>query len=76
MDHTAGVRPASIVKLMVGEKDEVVRPEYSHEYAAALQAQGGDAHVTILPSLGHNILQRPAVLGMTDELIAKLKVID
>jgi pimeloyl-ACP methyl ester carboxylesterase len=56
------VRANAIVRLIVGEKDDTGRPEYSLRYAEALQKRGIDAQVTVVPSLGHNILLTLPVL--------------
>ena len=76
LDATAGVRPTSLVELMVGEDDEVVRAEYSEDYVTALRARDVEANVTILSGLGHNILQRPPVISMAIELITRVQTID
>jgi predicted esterase len=76
MDETSGVRPTTIVELMVGAEDDVVRLEYSQAYAADLRSRGVEADVTILPSLGHNILQRPPVFGQARELITRMQTSD
>jgi pimeloyl-ACP methyl ester carboxylesterase len=69
----SGVRPTSIVELIVGGEDDVVRAEYSQDYAAALQERGIDASVTVLPGLGHNILQRPPVISMAKALLRRIQ---
>ncbi len=73
MDAVSGVRPALTVELVVGDEDDVVRPEYSQEYAAALGERGIEASVTVLPGIGHNILQRPPVVSMANKLIAGIQ---
>lgn len=73
MDFVANVNPSTMVDLVVGGEDQVVLPEYSQQYAAALRARGVDARVSILPGLGHNILQRPAVIRRASELIARVR---
>lgn len=73
MDFVTNVNASTMVDLVVGDEDHVVLPDYSHKYAAALRARGVDARVSILPGLGHNILQRPAVIRMASELIARVR---
>jgi pimeloyl-ACP methyl ester carboxylesterase len=73
MDAAPGVRPASVVRLVVGDQDDVVRPKYSQDYADALRQRKVDATVAILPGLGHNILQRPAVIDMANALIRSIQ---
>jgi pimeloyl-ACP methyl ester carboxylesterase len=63
------VRIDAIVRLIVGENDDTVLPEYSLRYAAALKKRGIDAKVTVVPSLGHNILLTPPVLAALAELL-------
>ena len=56
LDFVSGVRRGIIVRLLVGEQDEVTPAELSQRYAVALQKRGVDARVTVLPGLGHNIM--------------------
>jgi pimeloyl-ACP methyl ester carboxylesterase len=71
MDFVKDVKPSTTVELVVGDEDQVALPDYTQKYAAALRARGVDVRVSILPGLGHNILQRPAVIRMASELIAR-----
>ena len=73
MDFVKDVNASTTVELVVGDEDQVVLPDYSQRYGAALRARGVDARVSILPGLGHNILQRPAVIRMARELIARVR---
>ena len=73
MDAVVGFRPGVIVELMVGDDDDVVRPDYSQDYAAKLRERDIEANVTILPGLGHNILQNPLVISMANELITTMQ---
>lgn len=72
----SGVRPSSIVKLMVGDEDEIVQPEYSKDYAAALRQRSVEVNVAVLSGLGYNILQRPLVIGRANELIRRIVTSD
>jgi pimeloyl-ACP methyl ester carboxylesterase len=63
------VRTDAIVRLIVGEKDDTGLPEYSLRYAEALKKRGIDAQVTVVPSLGHNILLTSPVLAALAELL-------
>ena len=72
----SGVRPTAVVELMVGDEDDVVPPQNSHDYAAALRELGVEATVTVLPGLGHNILQRPPVISMAKNLLTRMRTTD
>ena len=56
LNLTSGIRRDVIVRLLVGEQDEVTPADLSRRYAKALQKRGVDAQVTVLPGLGHNIM--------------------
>ena len=73
MDFVTNVNASTMVDLVAGDEDQVVLPDYSQKYAAALRARGVDARVSILPGLGHNILQQPAVIRMASELVARVR---
>jgi predicted esterase len=64
------VAPRTIVRMVVGEDDDVTPPEYSQAYASALRQRGIDVAVEVVPGLGHNILFAPHVL---DALAAVLE---
>lgn len=76
LDSAAGVPSTSIVELLVGDEDDVVRIEYSDDYASALRARDVEARVTVLPGLGHNILLQPAVVSEAIELITRVEETD
>ena len=54
-DSVAKVANGTRVRLLVGDQDDVVEPDYSARYAQALQARGIDARFRILPGAGHNV---------------------
>jgi len=56
LDLVPAIRRDVTVRLLAGEEDEVVPFDVSVRYAEALQKRGLDAHVTVLPGLGHNIM--------------------
>jgi pimeloyl-ACP methyl ester carboxylesterase len=56
LDFVSKVRRDIVVRLLVGDQDEVTPPELSQRYAGALQKRGVDAQVVILPGLGHNVM--------------------
>ena len=64
-----GVGRDAVVRLVVGQNDEVVPPAHSHAYATALRQRGIDVAETVLPGLGHNILfAAPVIDAVTDVL--------
>jgi predicted esterase len=63
------VRANAVVRLVVGQNDDTASPEYSMRYAQALTKRGVDARVTIVPTLGHNILLTVPVLAALAELL-------
>lgn len=71
LDVVNGVRRDVTVRLLVGENDDVTPPDSSLRYVDALARRGVDAHVTVLPGLGHNItFTRPvfaAIARLIDE---------
>jgi pimeloyl-ACP methyl ester carboxylesterase len=73
MDFATAVNSSTAVELVVGDEDQVALPDYSQKYAAAVRARGVDARVSLLPGLGHNILQRPEVIRMASALIARVR---
>jgi pimeloyl-ACP methyl ester carboxylesterase len=66
------VDPATSVRLIVGEQDDVAIPEDSRRYAEALQRHGVDARLTIEPGLGHNILVTPAAFRELGRLVRQV----
>lgn len=69
LNVTAGIRRDVIVRLLVGEQDEVTPADLSRRYAEALQKRGVDAHVTVLPGLGHNIMFTAPVFAEITNLL-------
>lgn len=72
LDLAPAVAPGTIVRMVVGEDDDVVPPEHSVAYAATLRERGVDVSVTVLPGLGHNILFAPRVLDALREVLTGL----
>jgi predicted esterase len=66
------VAAGTIVRLIVGQDDDVTPPAYSHAYATVLQARGIDVSVEVIPGLGHNILFAPRVLDAVAEVLMTL----
>ena len=56
LDVASAVRRDVTVRLLVGQDDDVTPPALSLGYAEALRKRGVDAHATVLPGLGHNIM--------------------
>ena len=69
LDFVAEVRRTSVVRLLVGEQDDVTPPELSQRYAGVLQERGVDAQVTVLPGLGHNTLFTAPVFAEIARLV-------
>jgi pimeloyl-ACP methyl ester carboxylesterase len=67
-----GVAPQAIVRLVVGEDDDVAPPAHSQAYARALRTRGIDASVEVVPGLGHNILFAPSVFDAVTDVVAML----
>jgi pimeloyl-ACP methyl ester carboxylesterase len=63
------VRTNAVVRLVVGQSDETASPEYSMRYAQALKKRGIDAQVTVVPTLGHNILLTLPALDALAEVL-------
>jgi pimeloyl-ACP methyl ester carboxylesterase len=63
------VRADVVVRLVVGEKDDTAPPVYSLRYAQALKKHGIDVQVTVVPTMGHNILLTVPVLTALSKLI-------
>jgi predicted esterase len=66
------VAPATVVRLVVGEDDDVAPPAYSQAYARALRERGIDASVEVVPGLGHNILFAPSVFEAVTDVLAMM----
>ena len=58
----SAVAPGTVVRMVVGQEDDVAPPAYSQTYATALRQHGIDVAVDVVPGLGHNILFAPRVL--------------
>jgi dipeptidyl aminopeptidase/acylaminoacyl peptidase len=67
------ISPNAQIWMMVGEKDDIVPPEFTERYAAALKKHGIEPHVTMLPGLGHNIIFDSAVIHQLSALVAQLR---
>jgi pimeloyl-ACP methyl ester carboxylesterase len=67
-----GVAPAALVRLLVGEADDVALPQDRRRYAEALRARGVDARATVVPGLGHNILMTPDSFRALSALVSQV----
>ncbi|HVH26332.1 MAG TPA: hypothetical protein VM818_06220 [Vicinamibacterales bacterium] len=65
------VAPGAIVRMVVGQDDDVAPPAYSQSYAAALQKRGIDVSVDVVPGLGHNIFFAAPVLKAVEDVLRK-----
>ena len=63
------VRGDAIIRVIVGEEDDMGLREDSLRYSHALRERGVNAQITIAPSLGHNILLTAPVLAGVAELL-------
>jgi predicted esterase len=72
VDLADDVAPGAVVRLVVGEDDDVVPPAHSQAYARALRERGIDVSVEVVPGLGHNILFAPSVFGAVTDVLAML----
>lgn len=71
LDLVAGVPSRMHVRLVVGDKDDVVRVPASQAYAQALKARGVDVTLTIAPGYGHNdVLRAPQTPAAMTDLLA------
>lgn len=73
LDLAPDVAPGTIVRLVVGQNDDVAPPAHSHAYAAALRERGIDVSVDEVPGLGHNILFEPRVIDAITDVLTALK---
>jgi pimeloyl-ACP methyl ester carboxylesterase len=64
--------PGTLVRLVVGDQDDVTPPADSQAYATALRARGVDASVKVAPGLGHNILFAQPVRDALRDVLARL----
>jgi predicted esterase len=58
LDLAPKVSTKTHVRLVIGDKDDVVRLVDSQAYAQALQGRGIDATLTVAPGIGHNDIFR------------------
>jgi predicted esterase len=72
VDLADDVSPGAVVRLVVGENDDVVPPAHSQAYARALRERGIDVSVEVIPGLGHDILFAPSVFGAVTDVVATL----
>jgi pimeloyl-ACP methyl ester carboxylesterase len=71
LDLAPKVSPKTRVRMVIGDKDDVVRLVDSQAYAKALQAHGVDAKLAIAPGAGHNdIFLAPETLAAINEILA------
>ena len=56
------------LQIMVGERDTIAPPWLSRQLLQSAQARGLHAHLTIVPDMGHEILQSPEVLAAARDL--------
>ena len=66
MDLAGEVDPTTVVKIVVGDSDNVALPAFSSAYAARLQQQHSpvsDVKLIDIPGASHNILLDPRVLS-------------
>jgi pimeloyl-ACP methyl ester carboxylesterase len=68
------VAPGTVVRMVVGENDDVTPPAHSHAYATALRERGIDVSVDVVPGLGHNILFEPRVLDAVKDVLTGLNL--
>jgi len=68
------VAPGTVVRLVVGQNDDVVPPAQSYAYATVLRERGIDVSVDEVPGLGHNILFEPRVLDALKDVLNTLNV--
>jgi len=67
------VAPAVIVRMVVGDKDDVAPPADSQVYAMALREHGIDVSVDVVPGLGHNILFAPRVIDAVADVLMRMR---
>ena len=68
-DVVARIPKAVVVRMVTGSADPVASPSLTLAFADALRARGGDATVTVLPGLGHDILLDRHVMDQLRALI-------
>jgi pimeloyl-ACP methyl ester carboxylesterase len=70
LELAAEVPRSAHVRMIIGDRDDVVRLPPSQAYARALEAQGVDVRLTVVPGFGHNdILRAPATRAALTELL-------
>lgn len=69
LDIVHDVAPGTIVRMVVGEKDDVAPPADTQSYATALRKRRVDVSIEVLPGLGHNILFAPRVLDALRDVL-------
>jgi dienelactone hydrolase len=71
LDLAAKVSPRTHVRMVIGDKDDVVRLPASQAYADALKARGVDVKLTIAPGVGHNdVFAAPQTRDALAEVLA------
>jgi len=72
LDLAPKVSPKSRVRMVIGDKDDVVRLVDSQAYAQALRARGVDVKLAIAPGVGHNdVFLAPQTLAAINDILAK-----
>jgi len=66
------VAPGTVVRMVVGEDDDIAPPADSQAYAKALRERSIDVAVDVIPGLGHNILFAPQVLDALANILKRL----
>jgi len=72
LDLARDVAPGTLVRMVVGQNDDVAPPADSQAYAAALRERGVDVSVEVVAGLGHNILFAPRVLDTLADVLKGL----
>jgi predicted esterase len=72
LDLAGDVASRAIVRMVVGEEDDIAPPAYSQAYATALRQRGIDVSVDVVPGAGHNILFHPRVVEAVAEVLVEL----
>ena len=72
LDVSRNVAPGTIVRMVVGERDDVAPPADTQAYATALRQRGIDVSVNVVPGLGHNILFASSVFDAVSGILKGL----
>ena len=72
LDLADRVSEKVLVRMLVGEHDEVTPPALTHEYAAALKQHGTNVTVTVAPGLPHDILLEPAAFEQLRQVVGEV----